>query len=341
MIKKTEIMRITLLLFVLSAFAFNLKAQALDCGYETGEPYVVVAPSGLTLRAGPSTQSKKLLAMPYGERLRVCKRYEDQHEDKIEGIEGSWVRVIRGNTEGYVFDGFLERDDTAGEVLFVIPNSGIETSWETLVLRKDRKWWAIYPAYTGNGMRVQACPLADSTDESHAHPSARPLLKEAPYLLISGLDFGGPNDLAFNQVEPQMLYPGEQLPRYTYHESSGLTRHVLYAKGKTIASKDPKAAFPYDKIAAYELRIRASANGTAFADELVFSHPDLNVSRERLQPYAIQGLGDLDFDGQLDLLIRYPAGDGGNCVLFRLFLSSKSDPGFNFKNVAMFGDCGC
>ena len=66
----------------------------------------VVAQSGLSLRAGPSMYSVVLEVIPFAESVTIIE--DDRlNAEKIDWVQGAWVKVEFEGVSGYVFDGFL------------------------------------------------------------------------------------------------------------------------------------------------------------------------------------------------------------------------------------------
>jgi hypothetical protein len=66
----------------------------------------VLAPSGLVLRDGPTTTSKKITVIPLGAKVRVLGK--DGPEDIIGGMQSRWFQVRYGTQSGWAFGGFLQ-----------------------------------------------------------------------------------------------------------------------------------------------------------------------------------------------------------------------------------------
>lgn len=66
----------------------------------------VVASSGLKLRTAPNLNSSVVKIIPFGD---VVSMVEDSINitDRIEWMEGTWIKINHSGDEGYVFDGFL------------------------------------------------------------------------------------------------------------------------------------------------------------------------------------------------------------------------------------------
>ncbi len=78
--------------------------------YQPGDSLYVVSFSGLTMRSGPSTSSKKLSVLPSQTKVAIVETYaNDPYPDTIEGFRGHWVQIAALGETGYVFDAFLSQ----------------------------------------------------------------------------------------------------------------------------------------------------------------------------------------------------------------------------------------
>lgn len=66
--------------------------------------YTNASPS-LVLREEPSVKSKKIINIPKSERVALLE--ESTIEEKINGLQGKWVRIKWNSYSGWVFDAFL------------------------------------------------------------------------------------------------------------------------------------------------------------------------------------------------------------------------------------------
>ena len=64
----------------------------------------VAAPSGISLRAGPSPKAAKIETLPYG--TRISNYSETENWDSIDGYWGSWIRVAINGKDGYIYEGY-------------------------------------------------------------------------------------------------------------------------------------------------------------------------------------------------------------------------------------------
>ena len=71
--------------------------------------YRVVANSGLTIREGPTVNSKKLSKLE--NRTRVYSLAVQDQRDSVGGITGHWHKVHTGHIEGYMFGAYLTKEN--------------------------------------------------------------------------------------------------------------------------------------------------------------------------------------------------------------------------------------
>jgi hypothetical protein len=90
-----------LIAVVLSTSAFSI------VNFNANEDLHVLAFSGINLRNAPN--GGLVHHIPFGTTIRTMEAKTDRNTETIEGIRGSWVRVIYDGHEGMVFDGFLSR----------------------------------------------------------------------------------------------------------------------------------------------------------------------------------------------------------------------------------------
>jgi len=98
----------------------DYQSVSANFNYKTGDQLFVWAKSGLNMREGPSTDFSKIKKLNYGEKVEVVDKNpktksldltilkkSKKHNQFI--LMGHWIKVKIGNTEGYVFDGYLSR----------------------------------------------------------------------------------------------------------------------------------------------------------------------------------------------------------------------------------------
>ncbi len=94
-----------------------VSAEAKETEPSTG---FVTAFSGLKLRVSPGSQGQVLKVIPYGESVEIMEVSDVQQ--RIEWLEGNWIKVSYLGIEGYVFDGFV--------TTMVLPEDDVELSNE-------------------------------------------------------------------------------------------------------------------------------------------------------------------------------------------------------------------
>jgi hypothetical protein len=82
--------------------------------FKDGETINVWATSGLNMRDKPDAKATKIATIPYGAKVVVqpnigVKIPFEVEEFKGFTVKGYWILVKYGNTEGFVFDGFLSQ----------------------------------------------------------------------------------------------------------------------------------------------------------------------------------------------------------------------------------------
>jgi hypothetical protein len=82
--------------------------------FKDGETLNVWATSGLNMRDKPDAKATKLVSIPYGAKVIVQPNISVKIPFEVEEfkgftVKGVWLLVKYGNTEGFVFDGFLSR----------------------------------------------------------------------------------------------------------------------------------------------------------------------------------------------------------------------------------------
>ncbi len=96
--------KLIMLSLIASVLAITVKANH----FTDQETVYITAPSGLTLREAPNVNSRIVDVIPFGESVNVI--IEDDEFEKVERIDwidGQWIKVEFEGMSGYVFDGFV------------------------------------------------------------------------------------------------------------------------------------------------------------------------------------------------------------------------------------------
>ena len=101
------------LVFLLFLFQIT-QLTAQTSRFKDGETLYVWAQSGLNMREKSDAKASKVAAIPYGAKVFVSTNIGVKIPFEVEEfkgftVKGYWLLVKYGNTEGYVFDGFLSR----------------------------------------------------------------------------------------------------------------------------------------------------------------------------------------------------------------------------------------
>jgi len=80
--------------FIFSDFCFAAKRPTV----------YVAAPSGISLREGPTKRAAKIETLPYG--TKISNYNYTENWDTIDGYGGTWLRVAVNGKDGYIFGGY-------------------------------------------------------------------------------------------------------------------------------------------------------------------------------------------------------------------------------------------
>ena len=100
-------MKTMMSLALMCVVLFPLDAQFQN--YSNNDVLTVAANSGLRLRMNPAQSSPTIRVLEYGEPVVIVKKngLGEELGDRIQWIDGSWVKVKAGYVSGWVFDGFI------------------------------------------------------------------------------------------------------------------------------------------------------------------------------------------------------------------------------------------
>ncbi|MEM7103646.1 MAG: SH3 domain-containing protein [Bacteroidota bacterium] len=330
---KTRIINFLIALCLLSSY--KTIAQKYDCGSTGANPYTVIAKSGLSMRVSPDLYAEKVQAVPFGKEVMVCDFYwETGLDSEIEGVPGKWVKAFYKGKSGYMFNGFLKKEAT---VQFIFSEWGPEDYHAYA----GNNWTAIYPTATNelhqNFEAVSCAATSDTllTPDGDDLPVSYPQYDESALFLVAGIENVNADNLVGQAFSSKFVMPGEQIEYFANGAAN-----LLYAKGNLIANKDRNTLKAFTGIRNYELRIKVKKDGKV-ADRVIFesSMVDLN---EHITPHGgmdLRWMGDLDSDGQADLILQV---QDDMCSEYMLFLSSKAEPGYLLKQVSRYMVCdGC
>ncbi len=331
---KSTIIQISSLLF----FVFNLfsaDAQQYDCSGSAGQPYLVTAGSGLSMREIPNLKSIKVMAIPYGKEVMVCPEYLGE-EDVIEGIDGKWLKTYYRGKTGYMFSGFMQE---LPSIDVILPDEQFVEHYEI-----SRTYVGLYltqnnPMIDEQRFQIRTCDFKiDTVELAEVPPYQYAQLREddQPEFLISGLDLGQRENIVGKSFDDKFLYPGESvsltLDNAHFH---------IYAKGRILENKSGEDINPIAMIKNYELHVRRTTNDGDREDKIIYK---MDIPGWYADGYEggifLHWMGDIDGDGELDLLLSNSTTYSCKEIVF--FLSSKAEHGHFFKQVTKYQECdGC
>jgi len=90
--------------------------------------YRVTAKSGLIIRSEPNTQGQRIGRILFENWVEVIQKTEQKEviQDGDKSIEGCWVKIrfyTEKTTEGYIFDGYLEKIHLSNKFILVYPDT--------------------------------------------------------------------------------------------------------------------------------------------------------------------------------------------------------------------------
>lgn len=211
-----------------------------------------------------------------------------------------------------------------------------EYKWQ---IKPGGDWWGIFPdgkgGYTLQPTRVSAVPDPDMGDEPQKAPRK---------ICVPGGDHGtfvfrGLMSAAAGSLKSVRLeeYPAPLDAGATFDlrcvGDSPETRMRLLAAGRPVVIQDGKHT--WSRIEDYELWLQRGS-GEGATRQLLIKEPELSVD----ECASLRWAGDLDRDGQLDLI--YNLGGHYTETRLALYLSSAAKPGDLVGLVARWdGSCGC
>jgi len=314
---------IILIAALISFFATSSEAQQYYCESSAGNLYAVTAKSGLSLRGAPSLVSNKLLAVPFGKEVTVCSEYQSETEE-IGGTQGQWVRAWYRGKEGYLFNAYLEAQEPI-EVLY----SGVGLAEKV----------TYFGLYEKEGFyQIQKYGLTPDSMLSDGTLIAPELSQikgiQEPLFLFSGIETNKTDNIIGRQFDSKFLFPGESV----YLETEQAAYYV-YAKGSVVSNDDENNPNPFSMIRNYQLRVR-KVSGEESEDQVLYQ---LNIPAWYGEGYEggiqLQWIGDLDNDGELDILLT--TATQSSCTEVVFFLSSKAERGHLLRQVSRVAECGC
>ncbi|MEO1262486.1 MAG: SH3 domain-containing protein [Bacteroidota bacterium] len=320
-------------ILILATAQLPLNAQALSCNCSDISLRKVTAKSGLVLRKLPSSNSEKVIGIPFNEKVIIGIDYDFQKEETIENIAGYWVRANYRGHEGFLFNGYL-----SGDPLYEIVHNA---DWEYAV-DFEKEYMGLFTdgketfdqgkmqfkkikidtmKYVGEN-EPEICGMVDFEEENY------------PYYVFTGLNSYERNiEIKLFEMEEGSIYPGAM--RTIYYSGSSYT---IYATGQVVKTKgDSTNPWETMVIKNYQV-ILERRSPDAVQQQVIMECKEMPVSYWGSGQLAnIRLVGDLDGDAQPDFIFENYLMEGFEASLY---LSSEAENGFLVKLVRkIFGAC--
>lgn len=306
-----------------------ISAQITTCDNGKGvEHYRITAPSGLNIRTKPTTNSEKVHTIPFGELVICCaSKYK---REVIEGKEGFWIPVFYGDYTGYIFSGFLKKEQS----IHLICPSDLFLEWKHIVWKKVDTYFGLNPDTLRSSNTIVTTVSTKDTLIETSHPfkkQPKVVFKEKrehlPQFMVSGINLYDTDELEGQFYSNGMLFPGDHI----YFNGA-----LIYATGTPVLSKD--SFYPFAELKEYKLILRQKDEKGGFVEQTLLEHHFIRSGAGLEGGITIRWVGDLDQDGKTDILLAIW---GKACWDRILLLSSKATGGKLIGEAARYGVCAC
>jgi hypothetical protein len=293
----------TLIAGVLSAQQYSTTDYSTGVSMSCTQLFEVKAKSGVILRSEPTTKSAKLAKIPFAKVVSGCELVTPV-SDNINGKSGQWIKVVHNGTSGYVFDAFLSRFESH-DIIF--PGYFLERPASS----------ATYIAFKLDKDGLYTVPMAISSMVTEGVVSHDKMQKAGILFMVKGIrNQGRLYGQYFTDETAKALYPGQIL------EIDG--NEMVYADGAVFEDRGMIT------IEDYTLNLVEISGGDIQPSKRLFKAPfDIELSMSEMP--VVRYIGDLDGDGEFDLLIQYTLGEE-DC--FDLLLSGVAEKNHALRLVA-------
>jgi hypothetical protein len=294
-----------------------------------GDCAVVIAVSGLKVRAKPSFDGKTLATAPFGSKItRLAPGFN--FTDFIytpDSIQGNWERIRYGKIEGYAFNAFFGEGimKIKAKYTLLIENAGY--CWNDCYgsIKEHYNYYAVLNNTNNKTVDLKkftptfACAQSDMGGISINCPDKRPsefilitkdeISEGAVYVIekqqvIKGIEEGNPNEINQKVKIPETNWVLEVKAEKRNNEGSEYIQNVLY--------------------------LRDIKSGTK---------QQLSLKDENCNYAKLIWCGDLDRDGIMDFMIQTSDGDEENGT--SLFLSRDAPKGKLVKPAGRYSYWDC
>ncbi|UII32124.1 SH3 domain-containing protein [Fulvivirga ulvae] len=296
---------------------------------ECTQLFKVMSRDGVIMRKEPSRDSEKLFALSYGQEVSVC---GTSKKETINGIEGTWLSVMYQGKSGYAFGAWLKETEpfylwSFGEIEMILLEGNIENSYGF-----QRRYIGLIPNHKEAGLTARyKLKEFDIRDYKNQQLLNRDKLNE------EGLTFLMNRSTGNAEVIGRKVVNSELSLGQTISFKTDSANYVLYVLGTTVLNQENELD-PISSIKDFRLILRRQKGGVI--SEQVIVKRDLTrwVPGDFLGGYFIDWIGDLDRDGELDILMKNIYHH--ECYNLQLFLSSKAEKNYLIKLVRNDEFCG-
>lgn len=328
-----------------SMLAFTVKAGTQLSSTACHEIYLtkVLAPSGLVLREKPGRGSNKLAVVPNGGEVTICINHEVElvQEQMEDGLAGIWQKAQYKGLEGYLFDAYLDKKHVVE--VFMAHYELNETLPRPVV--------GVYPANKEaapsiylTDLRLRKVKVKEEirTNGEKITFVDKPRHAAEPYFYIAGLPLKDSVQSGFCNIYDEFsnLYPGSSKEFYI---SSYKTKYRVFATGEAFyepnSTKLDHEGHKVDHfVRNYKVYLQQQSE-QGIETQILYEADELYTDEGHLMGGAkLVYLGDLDGDGGMDLMLRFPDYYGERTMLF---LSSRAEKGQLLKLVRSMSTTCC
>ncbi len=289
----------------------------------TGE-YTVISTNGLNLRSAPGSQSKVLKRLSFGTKVTVlenkyfrrdtigAKVFYHGNRKSEHPIIGHWVKVLHKNTEGFLFDPYLENLASLDNYQYLVDDSEKYLNKDFVLLFPGEdcynNFWPI------EGMNLLGC------------------YKDGDGFKLKKIELS----YYKSWIDPNSANAEMEINLWIGAKDNKDLLFIVGSKGKL---KEGKLSGVYGStsLGNIEQFEKLDVVGSMEESKLILKESSkkqvLNPKSPHLYPtYTVIWEGDLDFDGKLDYIISF----GDKSQNTYLFLSSQAEEGELVKPVAVF-----
>jgi hypothetical protein len=324
-----------LLIFI--SGALTLTAQNDDAYRIVADSYdqdtcgdVVIAFSGLKLRAKPQFDSKTIAVIPLGEKIKyTCGSWEVAHRKMVydtDSVAGYWYHVFWKGKQGFAFSGYLGRGILKMNKPFYLLSENSAWCWDDAYISPDFYYYGVYAN-------------ADSTSFE--------VKKQRPLFFNNNTDGMGGITFSFRQKQASYFAFASKAPskegRFQVSKSSQEIRY----EWNTQPGPEQKIQVPHTS---WEIKTKMEtaldAGGSSYDTRRLIIldnktgawHYLFDASLIHFSTVQLGWSGDMDGDGIQDFMLNIGSDHSGGMMLFL-----SKDPGkWKFVKMAgiyFWGDC--